>query len=209
MRQSRTGRQGLRTPQTSRLASSGLLWRLAPEAFEAWVGERLRELGYSVEVTRFQGDHGVDLIAKNSRETVVVQCKHHHGRSIGEPVLRDLYGALHHFKADRGLLVTTGSLTAPARKWAESKPINAWDGRYLVEHWPIETALHSAPGERDQDLPRVGSRSASYVYTDDSGRHWRVELPRRDGENPLLGFQPADGLAIPPLPANIHMRYIN
>jgi hypothetical protein len=173
------------------------------------VGERLQELGYIVELTKFQGDHGVDLVARNSHETIVVQCKHHPGKSIGEPVLRDLFGALHHFKADRALLVTTGALTTQSRIWAEAKPIDAWDGQYLAARWPKETAFHSAPAEPNEDVRRARSRNATYLYRDDSGRRWSVELPRRQGDHPLLGFDITSGVTAPRLPANIHMRYVN
>src|SRR5262249_976826 len=51
--------QGAKTKKSrTRLVvrGQGLLIGLAPEAFEAWVGERFRELGYDVQLTRFQGD---------------------------------------------------------------------------------------------------------------------------------------------------------
>ena len=41
----------------------GLLAGLSPAAFEAWVGDRLREAGYAVRVTPLQGEHGADLLA--------------------------------------------------------------------------------------------------------------------------------------------------
>src|SRR5919108_6622030 len=86
----------------------GLLSGVSPQAFETWAGERFRALGYDVQVTPYQGDHGIDLVLTKAGETVIVQCKHHPLGSVGEPVLRDLFGALHHVAADRAILVTTG-----------------------------------------------------------------------------------------------------
>src|SRR5919202_3265040 len=93
----------------------GLLDGLAPEAFETWVGDRFRYLGYDVRVTPYQGDHGADLLATCAGDTVVVQCKHRPAGTVGEPVLRDLYGAMHHFGTTRAILVTTGRLSPAAR----------------------------------------------------------------------------------------------
>jgi hypothetical protein len=187
----------------------GLLSGVSPQAFETWVGERFRALGYDVQVTPYQGDHGIDLVANTGQVTVLVQCKHHPGKAVGEPVLRDLFGALHHFRADRGLLVTTGKLSAPARSWLEGKHIEVWDAAYLAAHWPEDVSLYSSPPDGDSDRHRVGTAHAEYLYTDDSGRRWRVVLPRKQGDHPLLGFEQALDESAPALPAHLHMRYCN
>ncbi len=106
---------------------------LSPEQFEEWVGARFRDLGYKVKVTGMGGDHGIDLIAEKEGEVAVIQCKNYKSWSVGEPVLRDLYGAMHHFEATKAYLVTTGRLTKAAVGWVEGKPIEVWDGERLVE----------------------------------------------------------------------------
>jgi len=209
MRRSRTGRQGLKPANSPRPNEQGLLWRLSPEGFEYWVRDRLVERGYEVELTRYQGDHGVDLVASAAQATVLVQCKHHPGKTIGEPVLRDLFGALHHFGADRGLLVTTGKLSAPAQKWLDGKRIDVWDAGYLEAHWAKDASQYSSPPDGERDRRRVGAAHAAYLYTDDSGRRWRVVLARKQGDHPLLGFEPALSESAPVLPAHLHMRYCN
>src|SRR6266705_3614074 len=86
----------------------GLLMGLPPETFETWIGERFRNLGYDVHVTPFQGDHGVDLVLTRPGENIIVQCKHYPLSTVGEPVLRDLYGTMHHVDTTSAALVTTG-----------------------------------------------------------------------------------------------------
>src|SRR5688572_3945018 len=54
------------------------LQALTPSGFEAWVGARFRERGYSVTLTGSHGtggDHGIDLVAEKPGETAVVQAK--------------------------------------------------------------------------------------------------------------------------------------
>lgn len=100
----------------------GLLRGLTPEAFEVWVGDRFREMGYDVRLTPPQGDHGADLIVTKRCETCVVQCKHRPEGMVCEPVLRDLFGTMHHFGADRAVLATTGHLAPAAREWLQVRP---------------------------------------------------------------------------------------
>jgi restriction system protein len=94
-----------------------ILRSLSPAAFEQWIGERFRELGYSVSLTLASGDHGIDLIATREDESVVVQCKRYRATTVGEPILRDLYGTLQHASANRAILVTTGRFTRGALEW--------------------------------------------------------------------------------------------
>jgi restriction system protein len=108
------------------------LQALSPDAFEEWVGARFHEQGFAVEIAGAQGDHGIDLVVSRVGERAIVQCKNYRAWSVGEPVLRDLFGAMHAAGADRAYLVTTGRLTSPARVWAEGKPIEVWDGAALA-----------------------------------------------------------------------------
>lgn len=109
------------------------LQAMSPDEFEDWVAARFRGLGYSTRVAGAQGDHGVDLVAEKSEVLAVVQCKNYKSWSVGEPVLRDLYGAMHDFGASRAFLVTTGRVTQSAAKWAEGKPIEIWDGECVAK----------------------------------------------------------------------------
>jgi HJR/Mrr/RecB family endonuclease len=93
-----------------------------------------------VELTLASGDHGVDLLATNAGETVIVQCKRNWATTVGEAILRDLYGALHHLGAQRAILVTTGRFPQGALGWAGGKPVEAWDGHELVRRWAAEIA---------------------------------------------------------------------
>jgi Restriction endonuclease len=190
----------------------GLLIGLAPEAFETWVGEQFRRSGYKVQATPFRGDHGVDLILTRDREKTVVQCKHHPLTTIGEPVLRDLFGAMNHLQADGGFLVTTGQVSKAAREWLVGKRIEVWDANRLKHDWSVELAqlaerlaAHVSP---DGVPPTQTSRTGWYVYVDDQNNRWAVELPRTIGGQPSLGFEPLTDPKIPPLPRTSRMRHM-
>jgi hypothetical protein len=90
--------------------------------FEHWVADVFRRAGFQVEITQASGDHGVDLWASIGNRLVAVQCKRWDGM-VGEPVLRDLYGAVTAAKAQSGCLVTTGTFTAQAHQFCKDKPL--------------------------------------------------------------------------------------
>src|SRR5690606_38671209 len=89
-------------------------------------------LGYKVQHIGHSGDHGVDVeLRTKNGEYWVVQCKRYRG-SVGESVVRELYGTMVAENADRAVLVTTAKITPPARAWARGKPIDLIDGAALL-----------------------------------------------------------------------------
>jgi restriction system protein len=114
---------------------------LTPTEFEQWCAHRLRALGYTVRHVGGQGDHGVDLFAEKDGERIVVQCKRFTGRrTVGEPHLRDLYGAMHSEGAVRAIVITAGYFTDEALAWARGKPIELWDANRIVVSPPEATS---------------------------------------------------------------------
>lgn len=106
---------------------------LEPDEFETWVGMLFMLGGYRVKNTQYVADHGIDLIVQGAGLRYgLVQCKRYRG-TVGEPIVRDLYGTLIHEKADYGWLATTGGVSRQAREWAAGKPLELWDGQKLVE----------------------------------------------------------------------------
>lgn len=110
----------------------GLL-AMEPDAFEALVAALFKAYRHETMVAGGNGDHGVDVIVKTDEgEKWVVQCKRYSG-SVGEPVVRDLYGTMLHEEAQRAYLITTGSFTRQATEWAVGKPIVLYNGEGLVK----------------------------------------------------------------------------
>ena len=79
------------------------------------------------------GDHGIDVVVKDKNGLkLVIQCKRWKGK-VGEPVIRDLYGAMMHEEADRAALITTGTFTQQAEEWVKGKPILLYDGNSFLK----------------------------------------------------------------------------
>ena len=114
--------------------------RIQPDAFERLCQRLLREAGFiQVQITGRSGDGGIDgkgvvRIGGILSFHVVFQCKRYKG-SVSPSVIRDFRGASVG-RADKGLIITTGTFTRDARLEAQrdgATPIDLIDGEELVE----------------------------------------------------------------------------
>lgn len=117
-----------------------VLKNIPPDAFERLCQRLLRESGFiQVEVTGRSGDGGIDgkgvvRVGGLLSFHVIFQCKRYKG-SVSPSTIRDFRGALMG-RADKGLIITTGSFTKDARREAQrdgASPIDLIDGNELVE----------------------------------------------------------------------------
>jgi restriction system protein len=115
------------------------LMGLSPAGFEAFAQRLLREAGFQgVTVTGRSGDGGIDgngILEVNPLVSfkVLFQCKRYAG-SVGSAAVRDFRGAMMG-RADKGIILTTGSFTTEARKEAVRDgvpPIELVDSEKLV-----------------------------------------------------------------------------
>ncbi len=116
------------------------LQNIPPDAFERLCQRLLRESGFiEVEVTGKSGDggidgHGIIRLAGLISFPVLFQCKRYSG-SVGASVVRDFRGAMMG-RAEKGLILTTGSFTTKARREATrdgATPIDLIDGELLMD----------------------------------------------------------------------------
>jgi len=102
--------------------------------FELFCQELLSSAGFEVEITQQSGDGGVDLIAYSHQPffagKYIIQCKRYAG-SVGEPIIRDLYGVVMAERANKGILITTGHFTNSAKQFAVNKNLELIDGNQL------------------------------------------------------------------------------
>lgn len=116
------------------------LQSLPAAGFERLCQRLLREAGFErVTVTGRSGDGGIDGIGVLELNhfvsfKVLFQCKRYKG-SVGSAAIRDFRGAMMG-RADKGLILTTGSFTADAEREAVRDgvpPIELVDGEKLLE----------------------------------------------------------------------------
>jgi len=115
------------------------LMDMPPDAFERLAQRLLREADFdSVNVTGKSGDGGIDGLGVYRLGLVsfpvFFQCKRYRG-GVGAGAVRDFRGAMAG-RGDKGLLITTGTFTADAKKEATrdgAPPIDLIDGDRLCE----------------------------------------------------------------------------
>ncbi len=96
---------------------------LSDSELEEFAKRVYAKMGYKVKRTGQTGDHGVDVHLTNPKQEVeLVQCKQWRKR-VGEPAVRDLYGAMMHDGAVRGWIWAPSGFSKPAKKWAKGKSI--------------------------------------------------------------------------------------
>lgn len=133
--------EGTGTPSNDyRAEIISLLLALPSEGFERLSQRLLREAGFiQVVVTGRSGDDGIDghgtlQINPLVSFKVLFQCKRY-AKSVSSPHVRDFRGAMAG-RADKGIIITTGSFTADAKREASRDgvpPIELIDGEKLLD----------------------------------------------------------------------------
>jgi restriction system protein len=128
------------TPNDYRGEVVELLLTLPPSGFERLCQRLLREAGFTqVNVTGSSGDGGIDgygTLQVNPLVSfkVLFQCKRY-SKSVSPAHVRDFRGAMAG-RADKGIILTTGTFTTEARREASRDgvpPIELIDGEKLVD----------------------------------------------------------------------------
>lgn len=126
--------------QTWREKLLATVYALPPDAFERLTQRLLRESGFvQVKVTGRSGDGGIDgvgivQLGRLLGFPILFQCKRYRG-SVGAGAIRDFRGAMIG-RADRGLVITTGTFSRDARAEATrdgAPPIDLVDGEQLLD----------------------------------------------------------------------------
>jgi restriction system protein len=116
-----------------------VLLKMEPSSFEHLAKRLLRAAGFiNTTVTGGAGDGGIDGVGVYRLSLVsfpvYFQCKRYKG-TVGPEKVRDFRGAMQG-RGDKGLLITTGSFTAEAKREATrdgAPPIDLIDGEQLCE----------------------------------------------------------------------------
>jgi restriction system protein len=107
--------------------------------FEVLVRDVFKEVfadrGGEVKVTRASRDHGIDAVIFDPDPIkggkTIIQAKRYRA-AVPPAAVRDLYGAMLHEGAGKGILVTTSWFGSQTREWAKDKPITLIDGANLL-----------------------------------------------------------------------------
>jgi len=148
--------------------------------FEAFVASLFEREEWRVSLTAQSGDMGIDMNLSHVSDgrRAVVQCKKYKG-SVGQPVIRDLYGVMTHVKADEGYVVTTGHFTPAAVSFSRGKSIRLIDGEALWSWVQRHKSAETSCAGHDSRTEQVSSTSMAHLQAD---RHTAPAKQREDSE---------------------------
>lgn len=135
--------------------------------FELLVGQAFRNDGYRVVELGGNGpDGGVDLVLEKGGLHYMVQCKHWRASKVSVNVVRELQGVISTVNAAGGLVVTSGTYTQDAKRFARETNITLVDGAELsrmltgarrdIAESPINHTLFQ-PADGAVGCPKCGS----------------------------------------------------
>jgi len=108
---------------------------LTPSAFEQLITNLFNLMKFDAHATRISKDGGVDCIAYYKQSIVggkyVIQAKRW-THPVQVDAVRDLFGAMDHERANKGILITTSKFAPACYKFAEGKPMELIDGSNLL-----------------------------------------------------------------------------
>jgi len=100
--------------------------------FEDFLATYFRERGYRVNLTATKGDFGADLILEKSGRRIVVQAKRYR-KNVGIKAVQEVVGAIAHYRADSGMVITNSYFTPSAKKLARSNRVKLVDRDRLIQ----------------------------------------------------------------------------
>ena len=100
--------------------------------FEELVAEAYRRQGYRVTEGGYGADGGIDLELRKDGQLTLVQCKQWKTQKVSVNVVREMFGVLTAHKANRFIIISSGTFTQQAIDFAAGKPIELIDGPKLL-----------------------------------------------------------------------------
>lgn len=167
------GKLGWQLYSLRRLSRSGIaeIDTMDGRTFEVFLSTLFRRLGYSVDVTRYRGDYGADLVVKRNGHKTAVQAKRWK-KSVGLKAVQEAVAAKAMYGCEDALVVANRDFTQQARRLARANKVELWDRDTLVAkllaargaaeapHEPEPLPLGAAPAALDVPAPQVTPTAA-------------------------------------------------
>lgn len=125
---------GFKRMRKRRLLDSGMdiIDDMSGETFEEFLLAHFKSLGYSGQLTPATADYGADLVLEKDGRKLVIQAKRWK-RTVGIEAVQQVIGAIKHYSAQKGMVITNSSFTENAYELANSNGIELWDRTKLIE----------------------------------------------------------------------------
>ena len=107
---------------------------LSHKQFENLVAEAYGRIGYLVlKHSAFEEDQGIDLVLRKSANLYLVRCRNWQSHEISAEIVRRMYSLMYDRQASGSIIISSGTFSRDALRFAADKPIELVDGRQLVK----------------------------------------------------------------------------
>lgn len=147
------------------------LFSTSPIEFEYLIGALFADMGYEVTVSDARGDKGIDVVARSTTETLVIQVKQHsRGNNVGRPTVQKTVGAMSQVGGDKAIIVTSAGFTDAAIEASRDfgNIVELIDGKELVQLL-TESRLH--PQSSASEYRSQARSSSSWGSASQSNRY--------------------------------------
>lgn len=100
--------------------------------FIEYVSYLYKKLGYFIDLLKSKEDLGCDIVARKKQEIICIKCISGVD-TIDLLPLQQVYGSLNLYKANKGMIVTTGNFTERAKQFAKSNKLELVDQERLIK----------------------------------------------------------------------------
>lgn len=137
-----------------RLLKSGIdeVDKMSGHDFAGYLGEHFRAKGYRVTMPPKSGDYGADIVIERDGVKSVVQVKRSKSK-VGIKAVQEVIGAIRHYNAFNGKVITNNYFTANAQNLADSNTIEMWNRDELIDFLAENNIeLKELPKGKDENL---------------------------------------------------------
>ena len=100
--------------------------------FERFVSRLFEKYGYKTEVTKSNGDQGIDVLAMKGDFVVAIQAKCYNG-VVGNHAIMEAVAGMKYYNANKCMVVTNSSFSKSAKELAQVNNVELWDRTVLKE----------------------------------------------------------------------------
>lgn len=122
-----------RSLRRRRLVKSGIadIDSMNGRTFEQYLEALFIKLGYNVELTKYFGDYGGDLVIEKKRVRTIVQAKRW-SKNVGVDAVQQAVAAKAVYKCTQAMVVTNSGFTKQARTLGSKNKVTMWDRERLI-----------------------------------------------------------------------------
>ncbi|WP_053982418.1 restriction endonuclease [Niameybacter massiliensis] len=106
--------------------------KMEQDEFVAYTANLYKRLGYFIDLLKSKDELGCDIIARKKQDIICIKCVSG-AEEIGILPLQQVYGSMNLYKANKCMLITTGTYNEKAKQFAKANHVNLIDQQELLK----------------------------------------------------------------------------